>query len=144
MKTFLYFSLFISTILLSACSVSVDEKPPKIISDGFEAYRSKGADSAIALWTSTWFKGDSGSVKLLTNGLIENEKNCGKFSGYELVKTISVGKNYQLCYITMFYPIRPYFACIILYKNPSGQWVVMHIGWNADINEVFPREIYVK
>jgi hypothetical protein len=143
MKTYFYLFL-LSSIFLSACSININDKPPKIISDGFDAYRIKDADSAITVWTSYWSKGDSVSRNTLLNGLIANERNYGKLSGYDIVKTINVGTKYQYCYLTFLYPLRPVFALFTLYQRPDGQWVVLNIEWNTDIKEVFPQNIYLK
>lgn len=139
MKTNIYLVLLIA-IFIPAC----DMVPPKIISDGFEAYQIKGVDSAMALWTSSWSKEYAASKEQLINDFNTNEKNYGKFNGYDVVKTISAGKKYCYCYITFLYEMRPVFAVFNLYQKSIDRWVVISITWNTDIKEIFPKEIYFK
>jgi hypothetical protein len=140
MKTYFYFLLLI-TIIIPACN---KPKPQDIIPDGFEAYRIKGVDSAIAVWTSSWSKEYTDSKNQLINDFVANEKNYGKFNGYDVVEKISVGNKYRYYYITILYEVRPVFALFTVYNNSADQWVVLSIALNTDIKEVFPKEIYME
>ncbi|MBN1397603.1 MAG: hypothetical protein JXA06_06195 [Bacteroidetes bacterium] len=139
MKIYIYLVL-LTVVFIPGC----DLVPPKIVSDGFEVYRIKGVDSAMALWTSSWSKEYITSKDQLINDFYANEKNFGKFNGYDIIKTVSVGKKYRYCYITLLYEKQPVFAVFNLYQNSIDKWIVLSITWNTDIKEIFPKEIYIE
>ena len=131
------------SVVLSSCSGTSDTSVPEVISQGFEMYQRKGAEDAINTWGASWSEEYAHSKTVLRNSLLENEKSFGKFTGYEVVRTVAIGKSFRHHYITLRYETSPVFALFTTYLDSKGNWVVLYIGWNSEMKEIYPEKLYL-
>lgn len=126
-------------LMFGLSSVNVfAEKIPEILNSGFIAYKSNGPKSAI----ESWIKGSAldGSKDALAqaNMFRQIEDYYGKYLGYDLFKSNSLGPKSNLYLITINYEKGILFAKYFTYKPSNGKEILLSFKFHTETDMVWP------
>jgi len=128
-------------LAMVVCPVQLGAQQPSvapIVREGLEAYRSRDAAAAVAVWTRGWGEVDSAKVRQLRESLRTLEENYGRMHGYDLLRTTQLGSKVRRSYALLYYEGRPLYAFFHAYQVPDGTWKIMDMTWNTNWKEVVP------
>jgi hypothetical protein len=140
MKTYLIVLLALLGFIVPAYSQTTTV--PKIISDGFAAYKTDGATKAV----NVWFAGSAISPATLTSYatyLTNFEQTGGKYIGYEVAGVVTLSPSVKYYYLVFLYQNSPLYTRFEVYSN-GGQTLITTYFTHNDPNQVFPASFFVK
>ena len=116
---------------------------PKILLDGFSAYKAEGAEAAL----KTWLKGSpmEGEKQALSqvNALLQIESLVGKYLTYHPIHNRALTPTTQIVFLVVDYEKGPLFGVFVLYKAADG-WIAFKFDFNLNPWEILPPALMVR
>ncbi|HEV3271120.1 MAG TPA: hypothetical protein VGZ93_02970 [Candidatus Methylacidiphilales bacterium] len=117
---------------------------PKIITDGFDAYKKEGASKALDVWLAgSPIENDSTSRSTVVGSLQTIESAYGKFSGYEHLGTVSFARSTKRYYFVILYEKGPLYAWFEVYKT-GGKEIIPSFDCNTKAPLILPESFFKK
>jgi len=137
----LFNMLFITTLLIFSASISYAEETPKIVVDGFEAYKKSGFEDAAKIWyKGSPLKNNTNLTMNIKSAITKIETIYGKMIGYEVLKNLEISPSISRAYAVVLYEKGPIFIYFDCYKSPKGL-IIPEIVFNTKAQMILPREV---
>ncbi len=134
-------SLFLLTILPTAAAAQ-STQPPAFVIQGLEAYVHQDRGAAVNIWTASWGEEFGAQREQLNASIRQLEQTLGKPTGYEVVRTVSVGQRIRRVYMLLWFESQPLFGFANTYEAPNAGWKLVDITWHTNPREVWPAALY--
>jgi hypothetical protein len=112
---------------------------PKILVNGFEAYRAAGPDEAMRVWLHNSPLEGTPDVEKQVQILHTAQGRFGQWRGFDIVSIRPVSASTRILYMTLDYDKGPLFAKFVLYHTEPG-WIVTNMIFSPDDAEVLPAQ----
>jgi hypothetical protein len=117
---------------------------PKIVSDGFDAYKQSGAASAVDIWFAGSPLGNNPSNKTsFVTYLTSQETNCGKFLGYENVGSVTMSPSVKYYYVVFLYEKGFFYDWFEVYST-GGTDLITSYSANSTATAILPASFFMK
>lgn len=113
---------------------------PRIVLDGFAAYRKSGRRAALDLWLETSPAAATANIDQLTATLAQIEGLYGSMIGYDVLRVVHVGTRVRRVYFIVLYEKGPLYGYIDCYQTSQG-WVVPGFLTNAQPGLILPPDL---
>ena len=136
--------LLTSMLLVLTVSYAFAESPPKIVTNAFDAYKTKGFDEAFnILLKGSPLESDKTTFMNVKGGFTQIETMYGKMIGYEILKSIKISNSTIRTFAEIRYEKGPLFVLIDSYNSPTG-WIVPIMRFHTNAESILPEEILLK
>jgi hypothetical protein len=117
-------------------------EPPKIVTDGLDAYKNSGNEEAFKIWIKgSPLENDKTSYMNMKGGMTQIETIYGKMIGYEILKTINISHSTTRTYAVMLYEKGPVYLYADCYKSPNG-WIIPELQFHTKPQMVLPQSLF--
>jgi len=116
---------------------------PKIVADGFNAYKTGGAAKAVAVWFADSPLGTSATESSFSTYLGSIETSDGKFLGYEYVGSVVLSPSVKYCYVVFLYEKGPLYDWFEVYST-GGKDTITSYNSNPAATQVLPAAFFGK
>ena len=116
---------------------------PKIVADGFNAYKTGGAAKAVAVWFDGSPLGTSATESSFATYLGSIETSDGKFLGYEYAGSVVLSPSAKYCYVVFLYEKGPLYGWFEVY-SAGGKEIITSYSSNPGATQVFPAAVFAK
>jgi hypothetical protein len=132
----------VALLLFVAGSLPAAENPsvPAIISTGFEAFTSKGAEAAWDAWDLANSEMTVGDKTAFVAAASQALKTHGGSLGYELIHTTSVAPSYQIHYVLWRFAQKPMFGVFECYRGDT-EWRILRLYFGSDPRIYLPQSV---
>lgn len=111
---------------------------PSVIQAGFDSWsKGGGFNGALYIWQKGGLMEGDHRTAELSNRLQSMSQTLGGYSGYELLKTDSIGSSSQVLYLSMNFQRGAVFGRFVLYRTEKG-WVVQDMGFSTRPEAIMP------
>lgn len=112
---------------------------PTIIENGFQAYQTSGARSAVKAWLKDSPTAVDASILRDTPELLGRvESSYGRYVGFDPVGALHIGKHVTRTLVVILYEKGALYSYFDVYRSTSG-WVVLSFQFNTKPDAVFPQ-----
>lgn len=132
---------FLLTIMILIISVGANAlEPPKIVINGYKAYKKEGFEKALSIWMKgSPLENDKTSLMDMKGVITQVESIYGKMISYEIIKTIKITSSLNRVYAEICYEKGPVFMFIDCYKSPNG-WIIPLIRFHTEPDKILPND----
>ncbi|MCC6444285.1 MAG: hypothetical protein IT210_12630 [Armatimonadetes bacterium] len=114
------------------------EGPPRILDDGFAAYKAGGSHEAIRVWVKGGILEDQPEqLENLEKGLQSLEKVSGAYLTYHVAQVHLLAPTAHIVYVVADHAKGPVFCKFLLYRRPEG-WSVVQCAFNTGPEQILP------
>ena len=113
---------------------------PSVILQGFEAYKTDGAEAVV----KAWLKGSSleGSKEAMSqaSGLKQIETFYGNYVAYHMLHKDTIAPNCQMYYFSIDFEKGPGFCKILTFKSTKGE-IIVNFKFHTDPERILPSSL---
>lgn len=128
------------TLALATRAVAQSRDLPPIVRAGLEAYKARGADSALA----TWLKNSpvpAQSTPPARAALEQIESSYGHMTGYDVLSVVPLGSHVARTYLMILYERGPLYAWFDTYRS-TDDWVLTGFLFNTKPDLILPPALF--
>lgn len=113
-----------------------------LIKAGFETLAKKSVEEAVGKWLKdSPAEPDSAQVA----GPLEQVVSLyGPADGSDIVKSASLTGRIRVVYAVSYHAKGPCYYKFRCFRTTKGSWIVTHLGFNLDLDQVIPESMYGK
>jgi hypothetical protein len=117
---------------------------PKIVSNGFDAYKQSGAASAVDAWFTGSPLANAPTNKTNYVAFITGQETTnGKFLGYESVGTVTMSPSIKYCYVVFLYEKGFFYNWFEVYTT-GGTDIITSYSSNTTASAILPASFFTK
>jgi hypothetical protein len=121
-------------------ATSYADDVPKIVIDGFNAYKISGVGEAINVWLKgSPMESDKMGIVQLQGGFTQIESAYGKMVSYEILKSIKISPVSNRIYAEILYERGPVFMFFDCYKSLNG-WIIPIVRCHTEVDKILPAD----
>ncbi len=126
-------------LLLPSVSFAISETAEGIVESGLEAYKNKGAKSALKAWVKGSGLENSKAALSQANSLLQIEDYYGPYNGHEIVKVHSISERSKIILFVVNYENGIAYGRYQSYKSKSNGWVATEFKFHTEAAIVWPN-----
>jgi hypothetical protein len=136
----LLFALF--AIVSPACAQN--SSLPKIVTDGFDIYKSSGVSAAYDFWLNgSPLENDAATKTNVISSIHTIESAYGKYIGYEYIATVPFSASAKRYYVVIQYEKGPLYTWFEVY-SVGGKDIIPAFDCNTKANLLLPDSFFEK
>jgi len=113
-----------------------------LIRAGFEALSKKSVEEAVGVWLKDSPAHDDAAQ---VSGPLEQVVSLyGPADGGDLVKSMTLTARIRIVYAVSYHAKGPCYYKFRCFRTSKGSWIVTHLGFNLDLDQVIPESAYSK
>jgi hypothetical protein len=117
---------------------------PKIITDGFDIYKTDGAAKALNSWLAgSPIENDASTRSTVVGALNTIESSYGKFIGYEYLDRVPFAQSTKRYYVVFLYEKGPLYAWFEVYTT-GGKDIIPSFDCNTKAPLILPVSFFDK
>lgn len=113
---------------------------PRVVLDGFDAYRKSGLRAGLDAWLKTSPVAATVNLEQMMSALSQIEGLYGRMTGYDVLRVVHVGTRVRRVYFVVLYEKGPLYGYIDCYQTSQG-WVVPGFLTNAQPGVILPPDL---
>ena len=126
--------------LFLVASASYAEEVPKLVTGGFETYKTTGSTEAFAVWLKgSPLESDKTTLASLKDSFTQVETMYGKMTGYDVLRTVKISAHTNRVYAEIQYEKGPLFMYLDCYRSANG-WIVSVMKFHTDADRILTNE----
>jgi hypothetical protein len=126
---------------LAAHDEAKGEELPKIIRDGFEAYKTEGAEAAVKKWLAGSPMEGTKEAALFPNQFKQIETVYGPYRGYEAIQVRQLTTSTTLAFLIVKYDRGPFFGWFYVYSRGPEDYIIPQLGFHTKAEMVIPPAV---
>jgi hypothetical protein len=132
--------LSLCILLFSTTSLSAQNSPEQIADSFFVAYKNLGPSQAVDYLFSTnnYSSEKTKGIENIKDQFTEFSPSFGKYTGYELISSKNVGKDFVILTYIVKHDRLPLFFRLTFYK-PSDKWKIQDFIFNTQMDKVLDK-----
>jgi len=132
----------VATLLVAPAAAAAQKSDaPPVVVQGLDTYMKAGGDSALNVWLGWWPPSDTAKVRELRMFFSVVKGNFGEPRGYEVVANTSLGSRMRSTYVAIWFDQKPVYLTFHSYQSPQGEWHVLYLGGNSDVQKLWPADL---
>ncbi len=115
---------------------------PKIIQDGFEAYRAEGAEAAVTKWLAGSPILGSPEAALIPGQFKQLETVYGSYRGFEVFRVTTFTPSTSMVYLIIKFERGPFYGSFHVYNREGQEWIVITANFSTNPEKILPSSIF--
>ncbi len=125
-------------LLLPAVSFGAGQTAEGIVENGLNAYKNKGAKSAMGAWVKGSGLENSKAALSQANALLQIEEFYGPYESHEIIKTHKISRRSKMILFVMNYKKGIAYGKFQAYKSSKSGWVATEFKFHTEAAKVWP------
>ena len=136
--------ILLMTLLGLACPAYAQTTAlPKILADGFDAYKTSGSAKAVSTWLTGSPVGTATNISSLTSYYAGIDTSDGKYLGYESIGVVTISPSIKEYYNVILYQNGFLYNWFEVYTG-GGTSVITTYSNNVTATAILPASFFIK